>query len=62
MARDHQSGLDGGRYNMNQETTPPVVSKGDDELAHNADLFLEADRLEVHAYSLLDGNPTRPIS
>ena len=47
---------------MNQETTPPVVSQGDDELARNAALFFEADRLEAYAYSLLEGDSTSAVS
>ncbi|WP_426619449.1 hypothetical protein ACP3TY_05775 [Pseudomonas rustica] len=46
---------------MNQET-PPVVSRGDDELARNAALFFEADRLETYAYSLLEGDSTSASS
>lgn len=47
---------------MNQDTTPPVVSQGDDELARNAAFFFEADRLEAYAYSLLEGDSTSAVS
>lgn len=47
---------------MNQESTPPVVSQGDDELARNTALFFEADRLEAYAYSLLEGDSTSAVS
>jgi hypothetical protein len=47
---------------MNQETTQLAVSSADEELARNAALFFEADRLEAYAYSLLEGDSTSAVS
>lgn len=47
---------------MTQDTTQSAVSSADDELARNAALFLEADRLEAHAYSMLEGDSTSAVS
>lgn len=47
---------------MSQDRKPPALSPVDDELARNAALFLEADRLEAHAYSLLEGDSTSAVS
>lgn len=46
---------------MSQDRKPPALSPVDDELARNAALFLEADRLEAHAYSLLEGDSTSAV-
>ncbi|CAI8808290.1 hypothetical protein [Pseudomonas zeae] len=46
---------------MNQEA-PLMVLQGDDELARNAALFFDADRLEAYAYSLLEGDSTSACS
>ncbi|WP_414888144.1 hypothetical protein [Pseudomonas sp. IT-93MI4] len=47
---------------MNQDTMQQAVSSADDELARNAALFFEVDRLEAYAYSLLEGDSTSAVS
>jgi hypothetical protein len=47
---------------MNQDTTQFAASSADDELARNAALFFEADRLEAYAYSLLEGDASSAAS
>lgn len=47
---------------MNQKTTQWKVSTADDDLARNAALFFEADRLEAYAYSLLEGDSTSALA
>lgn len=44
------------------QNKPPPAGRNDDELAHNAALFVEADRLEEYAYSLIEGDSTSAIS
>lgn len=47
---------------MKQDTTLLPVSPSDADLTANAALFFEADRLEAHAYSLLEGDSTSAAS
>ncbi|MBB6157844.1 hypothetical protein HDC30_005096 [Pseudomonas sp. JAI115] len=47
---------------MKHETTDLTLSPTDDELARNAALFFEADRLESFAYSLLEGDSSSAVS
>ncbi len=47
---------------MNQDITLLPISPSDGELSDNAALFFEADRLEAHAYSLLEGDSTSAAS
>jgi hypothetical protein len=42
--------------------TTPYPADQNDELARNAALFFEADHLEAHAYSLIEGDSTSAIS
>ncbi|WP_242486718.1 hypothetical protein [Pseudomonas sp. TH49] len=44
------------------QTTPSSADQKDDELARNAALFFEADRLEAYAYSLIEGDSTSALS
>jgi len=62
MAGDHQSGVDGGSLNMSKNTKQSADSSTDDEIARNASLFFEADRLEAFAYSLLEGDSASAVS
>lgn len=47
---------------MSQDATQPEAPSADEELARNVALFLEADRLEAHAYSLMEGDATSAVS
>lgn len=46
---------------MSQNKTP-TAGGYEDELAYNAALFVEADRLETFAYSLIESDSTCAIS
>jgi len=47
---------------MNKNMMQFAVPHGDDDLARNAALFFEADRLEAHAYSVLEGDSKSAVS